>query len=99
MGERETLKKAILSTLEMAENYNLQSVAIPAISSGIFGYPKDLCAKDIFEAIEIYASKMKPDSNLRLIRITILDDETISPFMLEFIERYKLDGDRFYKGE
>jgi O-acetyl-ADP-ribose deacetylase (regulator of RNase III) len=77
----------------------VSSLAIPAISSGIFGYPKDLCAKDIFEAIETYAFSMNPGAKLKHIRITIIDDETITPFKLEFIERYKLDRDYNYREE
>jgi len=42
---------------------------------------------------------MDPDDALKNIRITIIDDETIAPFKLEFIERYKLETDYFYKEE
>jgi putative ATPase len=38
------LHSAVLSTLQMASKLDCQSVAIPAISSGIFGFPKPLCA-------------------------------------------------------
>ena len=42
---------------------------------------------------------MNPDSPLKTIRITIIDNETIAPFKLEFIERYKLENDKFYKAD
>ncbi len=38
------LHSAVLNTLLMANDLKCKSVAIPAISSGIFGFPKPLCA-------------------------------------------------------
>ena len=43
-GEEAKLKLATLSCLEMADRHNLRSIAFPAISTGIFGCPMDLCA-------------------------------------------------------
>jgi O-acetyl-ADP-ribose deacetylase len=68
-------------------------VAIPAISSGIFGYPKDLCAYDIFQAIVNMAKDYKNDpqrqGNLKLIRLTNFDQETVGYFQREFDRRFK----------
>jgi O-acetyl-ADP-ribose deacetylase (regulator of RNase III) len=33
------------------DNSSVQSIAIPAISTGIYGFPKRLCADTILEAI------------------------------------------------
>jgi len=33
----------------------MKSIAIPAISSGIFGFPKPLCAEILFNCVEDYA--------------------------------------------
>ena len=52
MGEGDEdnkLAQATLSTLKVAEDNNLSSLAFCAISTGIFGYPKDRCAKIMFK--------------------------------------------------
>jgi len=38
------LKDATLNSLRLADKHNLKSLAFPAISTGVFGFPKDRCA-------------------------------------------------------
>ena len=48
MGEGDEDKKLLnvtLNSLKIAQEKGLQSIAFPAISTGIFGYPLDKCAK------------------------------------------------------
>jgi len=52
--EDEKLKKATLSSLRMADQHNLKSMAFPAISTGIFGYPMDRCAEAMLSAVVEY---------------------------------------------
>jgi len=42
--EDEKLKDATLNSLFLADKNRLKSIASPAISTGIFGFPKDRCA-------------------------------------------------------
>lgn len=44
------LRGAVQSALALATDHNLQSIALPGISSGIFGGPKDICARVITQA-------------------------------------------------
>jgi O-acetyl-ADP-ribose deacetylase (regulator of RNase III) len=52
--EDEKLKKATLNSLQMAEHRNLKSIAFPAISTGIFGYPLERCAKIMLSTVLEY---------------------------------------------
>jgi O-acetyl-ADP-ribose deacetylase len=48
MGEGDEdakLKNATLNSLKRADKHNLKSIAFPAISAGIFGFPIDRCAE------------------------------------------------------
>ena len=83
------LRRACLESLRLAVRLELCSIALPAISSGNFGMPKDICAQAIFKAVEEYSSSIDAEcSNLRDIRILIIDDPTFEVFCQEFIKRY-----------
>ena len=43
-NEDEKLKNATINSLKLADAHGLKSIAFPAISTGIFGYPLDRCA-------------------------------------------------------
>ena len=43
------LSKSIYSSLSLASDNSYKSISIPAISSGIFGFPKDRCANILLD--------------------------------------------------
>ncbi|ROR01770.1 macro domain-containing protein [Desulfosoma caldarium] len=49
--EEEKLRQATLNSLRRATEKGMRSVAFPAISTGIFGFPKDLCAKIMLDTV------------------------------------------------
>jgi len=52
--EDEKLKNATLNSLKLADERGLRSIAFPAISTGIFGFPMDRCAKIMLSATISY---------------------------------------------
>ncbi len=50
-GEDEKLQQATLNSLLRAEENGLRSIAFPAISTGIFGFPKERCARIMLTAV------------------------------------------------
>jgi O-acetyl-ADP-ribose deacetylase (regulator of RNase III) len=84
--EDQKLASAVRSALDLAEARGFASVAMPAISSGIFGFPKDRCARILIDEAERFCRE-HPDSALREIRFTLIDDETVGYFQREFARR------------
>ena len=83
------LHLACIKSLHLAAQLELCSIALPPISSGIFGMPKDICAQVMFAAVEEFSCSLEAEfSTLREIRIVIIDDETINVFYEEFLKRY-----------
>eukprot|EP00698_Gefionella_okellyi_P004242 TRINITY_DN13939_c0_g1_i1.p1 TRINITY_DN13939_c0_g1~~TRINITY_DN13939_c0_g1_i1.p1 ORF type:complete len:489 (-),score=132.15 TRINITY_DN13939_c0_g1_i1:65-1486(-) len=78
-GEPETLQKCVYNCLESADTLQVKSLALPAISSGIFGFPKDLCAKLMFSTVLEYLSSNK-STTLQEIRFTNFDNLTVTLF-------------------
>jgi O-acetyl-ADP-ribose deacetylase (regulator of RNase III) len=71
------LAAAVTGSLRVADELGLESVAMPAISTGIFGFPKELAAGVILSAIRKY---FETPSGLERVRLVLLDAETVSVF-------------------
>ncbi len=52
--EDEKLKNATLNSLRLMDERKLKSIAFPAISTGIFGYPINKCANIMISAVKYY---------------------------------------------
>jgi putative ATPase len=73
----------------MANKLTCRSIAFPAISSGIFGFPKQLCAQVFFCAIKDFIQGDKDHQVnglvwLKKIRLVNFDKETTDIFKAEF---------------
>ena len=77
--EDEKLKDAVQNSLKIATEQNLKTISLPAISSGIFGFPVSRCAELILGAIEEYLQR-EQRSTLQEIRICLFDDRTLQEF-------------------
>lgn len=79
-NEDAKLASAITGTLRLADELNLTSIAMPAISTGIFGFPKDRAAGIIFKSINTYFGA-RGDSSVKLVRIVLFDDSSVKVFL------------------
>lgn len=80
-GEEAKLKKAVRSVLSLAAEKGFSSIAMPAISAGIFGFPKDRCAAIIVNEIGQYLTEHA--SSLKQIDIVLMDEGIIQFFTEE----------------
>jgi O-acetyl-ADP-ribose deacetylase (regulator of RNase III) len=56
-NEDEKLKNATLNSLKLMDEHELKNIAFPAISTGIFGYPIEKCAKIMISTAKEYLSR------------------------------------------
>ncbi|HEY0590395.1 MAG TPA: macro domain-containing protein [Thermoanaerobaculia bacterium] len=62
MGEGDEdakLRRATLASLERAEELGARTIAFPAISTGIFGYPLDRCARIMIDTVSGFAPRAR----------------------------------------
>ena len=81
--EDNKLRSAVLNSLLLASEKGLKSISMPAISSGIFGFPKDRCANILVRTALNYI-KENPKSSLESIEFCVYDDLTTGHFKKEF---------------
>lgn len=81
------LARAATEALERAREKGCKSIAFTAISSGIFGFPKDRCARVLTEALVSWAANNAENAPNQL-RFTIIDDETLVHFEQELKTRF-----------
>jgi O-acetyl-ADP-ribose deacetylase len=73
------LARAYRSALELAERERHRSIALPSISTGIFGFPVERAAPIAVRTIREFCGG-HADSALREIRFTIIDAPTVGAF-------------------
>ena len=86
MGEGDEdnkLKRAITSVLALATEKRLKSISVPAISAGIFGFPRDRCAKILVAETAAFLKRV-PATSLELVEFCIFDREAFDFFKREF---------------
>lgn len=73
------LVAAVQGSLRRADELGLQSIALPAISTGIFGFPKQRAAGVILSAIGVYLAET-PASSLQQVRLVLYDHGSVEVF-------------------
>lgn len=82
MGEGDEdrkLSSAVKSALSLASEKSLQSISIPAISSGIFGFPKERCARILASISKEYLAE-HTETSLKVVEFCVFDDESAAIF-------------------
>ncbi|CAG0896325.1 unnamed protein product [Darwinula stevensoni] len=88
-GEKASdLEKAVKNCLSLADSREFKSIALPSIGSGRGGFPKQMAAQTILEAISSYF-QIKPASSLKQIFFVLFDNESVTVYTSELA---KLDG-------
>ena len=70
-GERELLAGCYRTALALAEQHGVTSIAFPAISTGVYGYPKEAAARVALDTLN-----EAPSSAITLVIICAFDSET-----------------------
>lgn len=78
--EDEKLRNATLNSLKVAEKNNVKSLAFPAISAGIFGFPLDRCAHIMLSNTIVY---LKGDTTIEKVVFCLFGKESYQTFFDE----------------
>jgi len=77
--EEAKLGHAVRSALELAAEHNIRTISLPAISAGIFGFPKPLCAQVIISSVRDFLAK-HPQASVQEVNVVLLDQQTAEIF-------------------
>jgi len=79
-NEDEKLRQATINSLRLADDHGLRSISFPAISTGIFGYPLERCAKVMLGSTLSY---LKGDTTLERVVFCLYDGRALDTFKRE----------------
>lgn len=78
-NEQEKLRSAVQGSLALAEELKITSIAFPAISTGIFGFPLESAAEVFLSEIQEYVDSTT-DMSLKVIQLVLYDEGAASIF-------------------
>jgi O-acetyl-ADP-ribose deacetylase (regulator of RNase III) len=76
-GEAEILAAAHRNSLQLASEHHLASVAFPAISTGIYGYPVRLAAPVALGTVRDF---LEQDRQITLVRFVLWSADVLAAF-------------------
>ncbi|XP_074766638.1 protein mono-ADP-ribosyltransferase PARP14-like [Athene noctua] len=74
------LRKTVKKSLQLAETFNHHSIALPAISGGIFGFPLELCTYSIVSSIKETLEESMGDSSLKEVHLVDVTQNNVQSF-------------------
>ena len=75
--EDEKLRNATLNSMKLADQKGLKTIAFPAISTGVFGFPLDRCAAIMLATARDYLQGV---TGLKKVVFCLFDEEALSRF-------------------
>lgn len=84
-SEPSILYNAYYNSLVLAGEKNLSSIAFPAISTGVYGFPKDLAVKTAFQAVKDYTAAHKSPRNILFIFYSPADKDLCTSVLAKII--------------
>lgn len=81
VDEPKILRNAYQSSLELANTYELKSIAIPSIGTGAYGYPLDEAAEIALDTVHKFC---QTDTTLSDIRFVLFDQFSYDAFAEKF---------------
>lgn len=87
-NEPQKLATAVGSALQLADQWGFRSLALPAISTGIYGFPKDQGAEVILNAIVDFYER-NTETSLKRIEITLIDEPSVAIFAAAMDKRWE----------
>lgn len=76
-GEPEMLRNCYLNSLRLANENGIRSIAFPAISTGVYGYPIGKAAEVAVQAVNDFLSGKH---KLELVRFVCFSDGDLAPY-------------------
>jgi len=83
-NEDAKLRSATTSALRLADEYQLASIAFPAISTGIFGYPVESCANVMLGAVSEY---LQSPTGIQQVIFCLYDQHTLDIFTTTYNQK------------
>ena len=79
--DAEKIRRATRSALELAERLGVESIAFPALGTGVGGFPFEECAKIMLSEVKGFAQGAK---NVKLVRFVLYGREAFEAFKRVF---------------
>ncbi|HPW69348.1 MAG TPA: macro domain-containing protein [Deltaproteobacteria bacterium] len=89
LDDPKLLRSCYFNSLKVADEYGVKSIAFPALSTGIFGYPVREAARTAILALKDY---LLGDTGIELVRMVLYDRKSYEAHV-EVLETLERDGE------
>ncbi|NXY87659.1 PAR14 polymerase, partial [Alcedo cyanopectus] len=74
------LRKTVRKSLQLADTFNHSSIALPAVSAGIFGFPLEPCARSIVLSLKETLEGSLGDGSLKEVHLVDISQNNVQAF-------------------